>query len=115
MAVWKRTLYVVAGVDDLINFARAHPGAGGGFDWFLGAQLTFNDEDLKSLLLLAAGGDRRHLEIARPGRHGWASGAAGRPWAQGATSAMLDNLSRPSIVTHSLGGWLGVAKPKMQL
>ena len=55
MAVWKRTLYVVAGVDDLINFTRARAGAGGGIDWFLGAQLVFNDEDLKSLLLFGGG------------------------------------------------------------
>jgi phospholipid/cholesterol/gamma-HCH transport system substrate-binding protein len=55
MAVWKRTLYVTAGVDDLINFTRARAGAGGGIDWFLGAQLSFNDEDLKSLLLFGGG------------------------------------------------------------
>jgi hypothetical protein len=45
----------VAGVDDLINFTRARAGAGGGIDWFLGAQLSFNDEDLKSLLLFGGG------------------------------------------------------------
>jgi phospholipid/cholesterol/gamma-HCH transport system substrate-binding protein len=55
MAVWQKTLYVVAGVDDLINFTRARAGAGGGIDWFLGAQLWFNDEDLKSLLLFGGG------------------------------------------------------------
>jgi phospholipid/cholesterol/gamma-HCH transport system substrate-binding protein len=55
MAVWKRTLFVVAGVDDLINLKRARAGAGGGIDWFLGAQLSFNDEDLKSLLLFGGG------------------------------------------------------------
>jgi phospholipid/cholesterol/gamma-HCH transport system substrate-binding protein len=54
-AVWKRNLFLVAGVDDLVNFTRARAGAGGGIDWFLGTQLTFNDEDLKSLLLMGGG------------------------------------------------------------
>lgn len=48
--VWK-PLTVVAGIDDFFNFRRPRLGAGGGLDWFLGAQLTFNDEDLKTLLL----------------------------------------------------------------
>jgi phospholipid/cholesterol/gamma-HCH transport system substrate-binding protein len=50
-AIWKRNLYLVAGADDVINTTRATAGAGGGIDWFLGGQLVFNDEDLKSLLL----------------------------------------------------------------
>jgi phospholipid/cholesterol/gamma-HCH transport system substrate-binding protein len=54
-AVWGRTLYLVGGADDLINYTRAPAGAGGGFDWFMGAQLVFNDEDLKSLLLFGGG------------------------------------------------------------
>jgi phospholipid/cholesterol/gamma-HCH transport system substrate-binding protein len=54
-SVWKRNLFLVAGVDDLLNPNRARAGAGGGIDWFLGGQLTFNDEDLKSLLLLGGG------------------------------------------------------------
>lgn len=54
-AVWQRNLYVVAGVDDLANLTRARAGGGGGIDWFLGAQLSFNDEDLKSLLLFGGG------------------------------------------------------------
>jgi phospholipid/cholesterol/gamma-HCH transport system substrate-binding protein len=54
-AIWQRNLFVVGGVDDLLNFTRARAGAGGGIDWFLGAQLSFNDEDLKSLLLLGGG------------------------------------------------------------
>jgi phospholipid/cholesterol/gamma-HCH transport system substrate-binding protein len=54
-AIWKRNLFVVAGVDDLANFQRASGGAGGGIDWFLGAQLSFNDEDLRTLLLFGAG------------------------------------------------------------
>jgi phospholipid/cholesterol/gamma-HCH transport system substrate-binding protein len=55
IAVWKRNLYVVGGADDLANYTRARAGAGGGFDWFLGASLVFNDEDLKSLLLFGSG------------------------------------------------------------
>jgi hypothetical protein len=31
---------------------RASEQSGGGFDWFLGGQLVFNDEDLKSMLLV---------------------------------------------------------------
>ena len=50
-AIWKRNLYLVGGADDVINTTRATAGAGGGIDWFLGGQLVFNDEDLKSLLL----------------------------------------------------------------
>jgi phospholipid/cholesterol/gamma-HCH transport system substrate-binding protein len=50
-AIWKRNLFLVLGADDIINTTRATAGAGGGIDWFLGGQLVFNDEDLKSLLL----------------------------------------------------------------
>ncbi len=54
--VWNRTLYVVGGADDLLNYnVRGEAGAGGGFDWFLGLGLRFNDEDLKSLLLVGGG------------------------------------------------------------
>ncbi|MEO5767774.1 MAG: MlaD family protein, partial [Polyangia bacterium] len=53
-AVYRRNLYVVAGVDDVIN-KRASLQSGGGFDWFFGGQLVFNDEDLKSLLLFGGG------------------------------------------------------------
>jgi phospholipid/cholesterol/gamma-HCH transport system substrate-binding protein len=59
LAVWNRSLFVVGGADDILNQNRALAGAGGGIDWFLGGQLIFNDEDLKSLLLFggsAAGG-----------------------------------------------------------
>jgi phospholipid/cholesterol/gamma-HCH transport system substrate-binding protein len=48
--VYKRYVTLVAGIDDPLNY-RPSAGAGGFFDWFLGAQLSFNDEDLKSLLL----------------------------------------------------------------
>jgi phospholipid/cholesterol/gamma-HCH transport system substrate-binding protein len=50
-SIWKRNLFLVGGADDVFNFTRATAGAGGGLDWFLGGQLVFNDEDLKSLLL----------------------------------------------------------------
>jgi phospholipid/cholesterol/gamma-HCH transport system substrate-binding protein len=54
-AIWKRNFFLVLGADDVINTQRARGGAGGGFDWFTGVQLTFNDEDLKSLLLVGGG------------------------------------------------------------
>lgn len=50
-SLYKRYVYVVGGVDDVFNYVRTQGTAGGFFDWFLGLQLTFNDEDLKSLLL----------------------------------------------------------------
>jgi hypothetical protein len=54
--IWNRTFYLLAGADDLWNYnRRGEAGAGGGFDWFVGAQLRFNDEDLKSLLLVGGG------------------------------------------------------------
>jgi phospholipid/cholesterol/gamma-HCH transport system substrate-binding protein len=54
--VWNHMLYVLGGADDLLNYNhRAEAGAPGGFDWFVGAQLRFNDEDLKSLLLVGGG------------------------------------------------------------
>ena len=54
-AVWARNLFLVGGADDLLNYTRATGGRGGSFDWFLGAQLSFNDEDLKALLLFGGG------------------------------------------------------------
>ncbi len=47
-----KRLYIIAGADDLLN-ARARTGAGGGRDYFIGAMLMFNDQDLKSLLMFA--------------------------------------------------------------
>jgi phospholipid/cholesterol/gamma-HCH transport system substrate-binding protein len=55
LAVYKRMVYLVGGVDDVFNYVRTQSSAGGTFDWFLGAQLVFNDEDLKSLLLFGGG------------------------------------------------------------
>lgn len=49
-----KNMYLMAGVDDVIN-SRPATGVGAvGRDYFVGAQLMFNDEDLKSLL--AVGG-----------------------------------------------------------
>jgi phospholipid/cholesterol/gamma-HCH transport system substrate-binding protein len=55
LSVYKRYLSLVVGVDDVFNYVRTQGAAGGFFDWFMGAQLTFNDEDLKSLLLVGGG------------------------------------------------------------
>jgi len=61
VAVLGHTLYIVGGVDDVLN-RRAKLRASGGIDFFLGGQLVFNDEDLKSLLLFggsaATGGSK---------------------------------------------------------
>ncbi len=54
LAVYGRNLYVVGGVDDVINkraTVQSDAGYDGGLDLFLGAYLVFNDEDLKALLL----------------------------------------------------------------
>jgi phospholipid/cholesterol/gamma-HCH transport system substrate-binding protein len=56
LAVYKKMVYLVGGVDDVLNYVRTQGTAGGFFDWFLGAQLVFNDEDLKSLLLFGGSG-----------------------------------------------------------
>jgi phospholipid/cholesterol/gamma-HCH transport system substrate-binding protein len=53
LAVYKRYVSVVGGIDDPFNY-RPSAGAGGFFDTFFGAQLQFNDEDLKSLLLFGS-------------------------------------------------------------
>ena len=53
--VYKHMVYVVAGVDDVLNYYKTQGAAGGFFDAFFGAQLVFNDEDLKSLLLFGGG------------------------------------------------------------
>jgi phospholipid/cholesterol/gamma-HCH transport system substrate-binding protein len=54
-AVYKRMIYLLGGVDDIFNNVKTQGLAGGTLDWFLGAQLVFNDEDLKSLLLFGGG------------------------------------------------------------
>jgi phospholipid/cholesterol/gamma-HCH transport system substrate-binding protein len=51
VSVYKRYVQLIGGVDDVLNYTPNKGGAGGFFDWFFGAQLRFNDEDLKSLLL----------------------------------------------------------------
>jgi phospholipid/cholesterol/gamma-HCH transport system substrate-binding protein len=55
LSVYKNMVYFVGGVDDVFNYVKTQGPAGGSFDWFLGAQLVFNDEDLKSLLLFGGG------------------------------------------------------------
>ncbi len=54
-AVYKHMVYLVGGVDDFLNNVKTQGLAGGTLDWFMGAQLVFNDEDLKSLLLFGGG------------------------------------------------------------
>jgi len=49
-----RYLYVLGGFDDAFN-SRVASAGGTGRDYFLGATLRFNDEDLRSLLILAGG------------------------------------------------------------
>lgn len=53
LAAWRffSNLYVLGGVDDAFN-ERPKDGIGGGRDFFLGLSLRFNDQDLKSLLLV---------------------------------------------------------------
>lgn len=55
LAVYKRNVYLIGGADDLFNYTRSEGGAGAFFDWFFGAQIVFNDQDLKSLLLFGSG------------------------------------------------------------
>lgn len=43
-------LYLMAGVDDVLNFQASPAVHGYGFDYFFGAGLTFQDEDLRSIL-----------------------------------------------------------------
>jgi phospholipid/cholesterol/gamma-HCH transport system substrate-binding protein len=54
-AIWKHNLFLVGGTDDVFNLTRATAGAGGGIDYFIGAQLLFNDQDLKALLPFVGG------------------------------------------------------------
>ena len=53
LAAWQffSRLYVVGGIDDALN-SRPIDGSAGGRDYFIGGQLRFNDEDLKSLLMM---------------------------------------------------------------
>ncbi len=53
--LYKRTLFLIGGVDDVFNFRPTGGGASSFFDWFIGAQLQFNDQDLKQLLLFGGG------------------------------------------------------------
>lgn len=56
VSVYKQNVQLIAGVDDVLNFTRAKGLGGQFFDWFFGAQLVFNDEDLKSFLLFGGSG-----------------------------------------------------------
>lgn len=65
LALYQRNLYLVAGADDLLNHEPAQAGGGAFIDGFVGLQLMFNDQDLKTLLLFggsavgsASGGSR---------------------------------------------------------
>lgn len=53
MLTWEffRNVFLVGGIDDILN-DRPRTGAGGGRDYFVGAQLRFNDEDLRGLLFV---------------------------------------------------------------
>jgi phospholipid/cholesterol/gamma-HCH transport system substrate-binding protein len=55
LSLYKHYIYLVGGVDDVFNYVRTQGTAGGFFDGFLGLQLSFNDDDLKSLLLFGGG------------------------------------------------------------
>ena len=55
LSLYKRYVFIVGGVDDVFNYVRTQGTAGGFVDVFLGAQLVFNDEDLKSLLMFGGG------------------------------------------------------------
>ena len=55
LALYKHFVYLVGGVDDVFNYVKTQGTAGGFYDFFFGAQLVFNDEDLKSLLLFGGG------------------------------------------------------------
>jgi phospholipid/cholesterol/gamma-HCH transport system substrate-binding protein len=50
-ALYNRNLYLVAGVDDVINQKRTIAGSGAFFDWFFGLQLVVRDDDLRQFLL----------------------------------------------------------------
>ena len=47
-----RHIWIVGGVDDIINDRGSQAGALTGRDYFFGAQLTFNDDDLRALLTI---------------------------------------------------------------
>ena len=55
LGLYKTYIYLVGGVDDVLNYTRTQGTAGGFFDYFFGLQLVFNDQDLKTLLLFGGG------------------------------------------------------------
>jgi phospholipid/cholesterol/gamma-HCH transport system substrate-binding protein len=54
-AVYNQNLFLIAGVDDVINQKPTVAGSGAFFDWFFGLQLVIRDQDLRTLLLLGGG------------------------------------------------------------
>src|SRR6185436_4335914 len=54
-SVYNQNLFLIAGVDDVINQKRTIAGGGAFFDWFFGLQLVVRDQDLRSMLLLGGG------------------------------------------------------------
>ena len=96
-AIWSliqpyRNLYLIGGVDDILN--DRPPGVLGntGRDFYFGGQLMFNDEDLKALLAVAGSALVAPAAVGASGasergrwrpRPGWASGSPearrGRP------------------------------------
>ena len=59
-AIWKRNLFLVGGADDIAQLPRARrAGAGGGFDWFLGAPAASSTTRISKSLLLSAAAPRR--------------------------------------------------------
>jgi phospholipid/cholesterol/gamma-HCH transport system substrate-binding protein len=55
LSVYKRNLFLVAGVDDVINQKPTIAGSGAFFDVYFGLQLVVRDDDMKSMLLLGGG------------------------------------------------------------
>lgn len=55
LALYKQNLFLVGGVDDVLNQEPALASGGAFFDWFMGLKLQFHDEDLKSLLFVGGG------------------------------------------------------------
>jgi phospholipid/cholesterol/gamma-HCH transport system substrate-binding protein len=54
-AIYNQNLFLIAGVDDVINQKRTIAGGGAFFDWFFGLQFVVRDQDLRSLLLMGGG------------------------------------------------------------
>ncbi len=55
LSIYKQNLFLVGGVDDVLNQSRSPISGGAFFDWFLGLNFQFRDSDLKTLLLFGGG------------------------------------------------------------